>query len=65
MPAVHSWNSPSPGDGAYPIGSFPKMCQWGELNLTSQLKPSGQQIFSTVMSRSESILIRQDKKGLL
>ena len=34
--------------------------QRGELNWASQLKPSGQQISSTIISRPESILIRQD-----
>ena len=36
-----------------------RVCYWGELNWASQLKPSDQQIFST-MSRPESKLIRQD-----
>ena len=37
-----------------------KVRQRGELNRASQLKPSAQQISSTIMSRPESILIRQD-----
>ena len=37
-----------------------KVRQPGELNRASQLKRSGQQISSTIMSRPESILIRQD-----
>ena len=42
-----------------------KVCQRRELNWASQLKLSGQQIFSTIMPRPESTLIRQDYKGLL
>ena len=37
-----------------------RVYQRGELNWASHLKPSGQQISSTIMSRPESILIRQD-----
>ena len=37
-----------------------KLRQQVDLNWVSQLKPSGQQIFSTIISSPESILIRQD-----
>ena len=37
-----------------------KVRQRGELNWALQLKPSGQQISSTTMSRPESIVIKQD-----
>ena len=37
-----------------------KVRQRGEFNWALQLKPSGQQISSTIMSRPESILARQD-----
>ena len=39
--------------------------QRGELNRASQLKSSEQQISSTITSRPELTLIRQDQKGLL
>ena len=52
------WNSPCRGEGAYPLRSFIQVRQRGELNWTSKLQPSGQQIFSIVTSRPESILIR-------
>ena len=42
-----------------------KVYQRGDLNWASQLKPSGQQIFSAIISRPESTLIRQGYKGLL
>ena len=48
------WNSPCCGEWAYPLRSFDIWLNWA-----SQLQLSGQQIFSTVMSRPESILIRQ------
>ena len=45
---------------AYPLRSFTRVGQRGELNRASQLQPPGQQISSTVMSRPESVLMRQD-----
>ena len=60
-------NNPLPcrGEGAYPPRSFTQVHQRGELNCASQLQSSGQQTTSIVISRPESILIRQDKKGFL
>ena len=58
------WSSSCCDEGAYlPWSSG--VCQWGELNLVLQLKPSCQQIFSTIVSRPESTLIRQGQKDLL
>ena len=54
------WNSPWPGEGAYPPRSFTQVRQRGELNWVSQLQPSGQPISSIIMARPESIPIRQD-----
>ena len=54
------WNWPCRGEEAYPIRRFTRVHQRGELNWMSQLQPSGHQIFSIVMSRTESILIRQN-----
>ena len=53
-------NSYSRGEGAYPPRIFTQVRQQGELNWESQLEPSGQHTPSHVMSRPESILIRQD-----
>ena len=44
----------------YPLRSFTRVRQRAEVNWTSQLQSSGLHISSIVMSRPESILIRQD-----
>ena len=54
------WNSPCLGEGASHQQFFTRVRQREELNWASQLKSSDQQISSTIMSRPESTLIRQD-----
>ena len=49
--APPQWNSPCRSEGTYPLRSFTRVRQLGELNWASQLKPSGQQISSNIMSR--------------
>ena len=44
------WNSPCRGEGAYPLRRFTQVGQREELDRPSQLQPSSQKIFSTIMS---------------